>query len=41
MNPDWNFEPDDECDNCGEMETACICEDPYTPDTLKEFYGEE
>jgi hypothetical protein len=40
MNPDWNFEPDDdECEECEEV--TCICEDPYEPDTLKDYLGEE
>lgn len=40
MNHDWHFEPDDdECDDCGEV--TCICEDPYTPDTIAELLGEE
>lgn len=41
MNPDWNLEPEDECEYCGELQSACTCEDPYEPDTLEEFYGEE
>lgn len=41
MNHDWHFEPKEECEYCGETESACICEDPYQPDTLKELYGEE
>lgn len=41
MNPDWNLEPKDECNECGEVESACICEDPYEPDTIREFLGEE
>jgi len=40
MNPDWNFEPnDDECEYCEEQ--VCICEDPYVPDTIAELLGEE
>lgn len=41
MNPDWNLEPEDDCDYCGHLKSVCVCEDPYEPDTLEEYYGEE
>jgi len=44
MNPDWNFEPDDEdcCDNCGyehEVDTECV--EPDDPDDLWDLIMED